>query len=182
MRKIFRLAFVALLLSSLPALARAAGIVTSIDGMTSTVMQQHQSSFSGVALRARLHPAELSAGFEVIPTVEYWRNSTKVEPFGITTARKDATLGVDAVYHFTSKNWKPYAGLGFGLHFLSQEVDAPSLGLNDASDSVVKGGLAALGGVSFGLTDRIDNFMELKYHHLPGFSQFKINWGLSWGM
>ena len=176
MRKIVRLAWIAVLLSALPALARA-GIVTGVDGMTATVMQQHQSSFSGLGLRVRLHPTELAAGFELLPSIEYWRNSTRLDPFDIRTTRKDATLAMDAVYHMTSKNWKPYFGGGFGLHFLSSAVESPSL---TASNSIVKGGLAALVGTSFGLTEKVDNFIEVKYHHLPGFSQFKINWGLSY--
>jgi hypothetical protein len=61
-------------------------------------------------------------------------------------------------------------------------VNAPSLGLDHASDSVIKGGLAALAGTSFGITPRFSNFIELKYHNLPGFSQLKINWGLSYSM
>jgi len=46
----------------------------------------------------------------------------------------------------------------------------------------LKGGLAVLGGTSFGISTRFSNFIELKYHHLPGFSQLKINWGLSYSM
>jgi len=179
MRLTFRLVFLFLLLAALPALARA-GALTAVEGMSSTVMQQHQSSFSGLGLRARLRSAQIADGFELLPSIEYWRNSTTVEPFGIKTARKDATLGVDAIYNFHTANWKPYVGLGFGLHFLSSEVDAPTLGLNDASDSVIKGGLAGLGGASFGLSDHLSNFLELKYHHLPGFSQLKLNWGLTY--
>jgi opacity protein-like surface antigen len=182
MRIIVRLALLALLLSALPALARAAGLVTGVDGMTSTIMQQHQSSFSGLGVRARLHPARLAAGFELMPSIEYWRNSTTVDPFDIKTARKDATLGCDAIYHFQTKNFQPYLGAGFGIHFLSSEVNAPSLGLDHASDSVIKGGLAVLGGTSFAISTRFSNFVEVKYHHLPGFSQFKINWGLSYSM
>ena len=44
---------------------------------------------------------------------------------------------------------------------------------------MIKGGLAALAGLSFGMSDRIDNFIELKYHHIPDYRQLKLNWGLS---
>ena len=88
-------------------------------------------------------------------------------------------MGVDARYTFHYRNMEPYAGAGFGLHFLSNKINAPSLGLNEASDSVVKGGLAALAGVTFGMTSRLDNFIELKYHHIPDYKQLKINWGLA---
>jgi hypothetical protein len=71
-------------------------------------------------------------------------------------------------------------GAGLGVHFLSTEVDAPSYGLNHATDSVIKGGLSALAGITFPLSKRLDNFIELKYHHLPGDSQLKINMGIAW--
>jgi hypothetical protein len=54
------------------------------------------------------------------------------------------------------------------------------LGLNHESDSLIKGGVSALGGVAFGLAGHIDNFLELKYHHLPGYRQVKLNWGLAY--
>ena len=155
------------------------GLLTGVDVMSATVMQQGQSSFSGIGVRARLHPERMITGFEVLPIVEYWRNSSTISAFNIKTTRKDATLGVDARYAFHAGNWNPYLGAGFGIHFLSSKVDAPTFGLNDKSDSLVKGGLAALLGTTFPMTTRVDNFLELKYHHIPGYKQLKINWGLS---
>ncbi len=155
------------------------GLLTGVDVMSATVMQQGQSSFSGIGLRVRLHPERMITGFEVLPIVEYWRNSSTLTAFDIKTTRKDATLGVDARYSFHAGNWNPYFGAGYGIHFLSSKVNAPSFGLNEKSDSVVKGGLAALLGTTFPMTTRVDNFLELKYHHIPGYKQLKINWGLS---
>ncbi len=159
--------------------AFAGGMLTGVDVMSATVMQEGQSSFSGLGMRARLHPEQLVAGFEILPSVEYWRNSSTVPPYDIRATRKDATMAVDGRYTFHYKNMEPYAGAGFGIHFLSSKVNAPSLGLNEAKDSVIKGGLAALAGVSFGMTARLDNFIELKYHHIPEYRQLKINWGLA---
>jgi hypothetical protein len=179
MPKVFRLLFVAALLILSAALARA-DVLTGVDLMNSTVMQQHQSSFSGLGARARLHSARIVEGFDLLPYVEYWRNSGTVEPFGISTSRKDATLGADVRFSFRRGGWYPYLGAGYGLHFLSTEVDAPTLGLRHAHDSLIKGGLSALGGVAFPLTGHLENFIELKYHHLSGFSQLKINMGIGW--
>ena len=179
MRSALRLLFVALLLIVSAALARAQ-VFSGVDAMNSTVMQQHQSSFSGLGARVRLHTARIVEGFDLLPYVEYWRNSTRVEPFGITSTRKDATLGADVRFSFQREGWRPYVGGGFGVHFLSTEVDAPTLGLRHASDSVIKGGLSALAGITFPLSKHLDNFMELKYHHLPGYSQLKINMGIAW--
>lgn len=166
-----------MLAASAPA---SAAIVNGFGAMTSTVLQEGQSSFSGIGLRAHLGSEQLVKQVEILPTMEYWRNSSTVTPYNIQSTRKDATLAVDARYNFTTTGWRPYLGVGFGIHFLSSKVSAPSFGLQNESDSVIKGGLAALGGVSFGMTDRIDNFLELKYHHITDYRQLKINWGLSY--
>src|SRR5207245_2537552 len=121
----------------------------------------------------------LVAGIELLPSIEYWRNSSTVSPYDIRATRKDATLGVDARYNFQVRGWNPYVGAGFGIHFLSSRINAPTLGLNDATNSVIKGGLAALVGTTFPLTKHVDNFIELKYHHVPAYRQLKINWGLA---
>jgi hypothetical protein len=179
MRVALRLLLVTALIVVSAALARASGL-SGVDGMTSTVMQRHQSSFSGLALRARLASAGIVDGFELLPSVEYWRNSTTVEDFGITTCRRDLTLGAHVRYMFHRTGWRPYVGGGLGMHVLSNEVTAPSLGLPRANDSVVRGGLSALGGVTFPLTSHVQNFMELEYHHLPGVGQLKLSMGISW--
>jgi len=181
MRIVVRFCFVTLLLLVSAVLARAQ-VFSGVDLMTSTVMQQHQSSFSGLSARVGLRSKRIVEGFDLLPYVEYWRNSAQLQIQGndISSVRKDATLGADARYTFQREGWRPYVGAGLGVHFLSTEVDAPALALDHASDSVIKGGLSALAGITFPLTRRLDNFMELKYHHLPGYSQVKINMGIAW--
>jgi opacity protein-like surface antigen len=181
MRIVLRLCFVTLLLLVSAALARAQ-VFSGVDVMTSTVMQQHQTSFSGLSARVGLRSTSIVEGFDLLPYVEYWRNSTRNEVLDhtITSTRKDATLGADARYTFQREGLRPYVGAGLGVHFLSTEVDAPTLGLDHATDSVIKGGLSALAGITFPLSKHLDNFMELKYHHLPGYSQVKINMGIAW--
>jgi len=159
-----------------------AGTLTAIEAMTATVMQEDQSSFSGLAVRVRIQPPQMMRQFELMPTIEWWRNSNTLRPYDIHTTRKDATLGVDARWNFTTETFKPYIGAGFGLHFLSDKVSAPTFGLTNQTYSVTKGGLAVLGGVSFALSGRLDNFLDLKYHHVTDFRQFKINWGLSYNL
>lgn len=177
--RVFAVASIATMLTLAPR-AQAQGAVAGVDVMSATIFQEGQSSFSGIGLRLRLRSQELIPAVQIMPTLEYWRNSSKVQPFGIRTVRTDATLGVDARYAFSTANWKPYVGAGFGLHFLSNEVDAPTLGLVDANSSVVKGGLSALGGTTFEITERLGNFIEGKYHHVGGYKQLKINWGLTY--
>lgn len=178
MRSIGVLAAVLLAATTVATPSRAAGL-EGLDVMTSTVMQEGQSSFSGLGARARIQPEQLIKQVEILPTIEYWRNSSTVQPYDIRSTRKDATLGVDARFTFTENSWRPYVGAGFGIHFLSSRVQAPQLGVTDAKDSLIKGGLSLLTGVSFALNDHIDNYVEFKYHHIPEYRQLKFNWGLS---
>ena len=158
----------------------ADGLLSGVDGMTSTVMQHGQSSFSGLAIRARFHDARLVDNVDFLPTVEYWRNSSTIDAFGLNAVRRDATIGGDVRYLFPGQLWRFYAGGGYSVHFLSAEVHAPLAGLQDANDSLTKGGLTLLGGVAFGTTSRVGNFIELKGHLVGGYKQLKINMGLSW--
>lgn len=158
------------------------GPLSAIEAMSATVMQRHQSSFSGLGLRARIKPPQMMEGFSIVPSLEYWRNQSTIQAFGIQSTRKDATLAGLARYDFKHAGWQPYVGAGLGLHFISNEVNAPSLGLNNASESVIKGGVVALAGVSFGLAGKLGNLIEVEYHGLSDQSQLKINWGLSVGL
>lgn len=174
-----RLFVIALIsISSLP-LAAHGGMLSAMDAMSSTVLFEGQSSFSGLTVRTRLHPERLIKEVELMPSFEYWRNSSTVHPYNIHAARKDATLAFDARYVFSGPKWQPYIGAGWAVHFLSSRVNAPALGIPDAHDSIIKGSLGALAGVTYALSDRIDNILELKYHHLSDYRQLKINWGLS---
>jgi hypothetical protein len=170
---------VPVLLTASPVVVRAQ-VVAGVEAMTSTVLQKGQSSFSGLALRTQIRSPMMPQGFSLMPTIEYWRNTSNIKHFGIEATRKDATLGCDVRYDFQHSSWHPYAGVGFGIHFLSSEVDAPALGLDDASDSLIKGGASVLAGIGFGLAGRLGNIVELKYHHVPDHSQLKINWGISY--
>ncbi len=159
-----------------------AGPLEAVEGVSSTVIERDQSSFSGLGLRLQIQPPWLADGFSLVPALEYWRNHSKVEAFGIASTRKDATLAGFLRYDFRRQGWQPYVGAGLGMHFISSEVVAPALGLNDASDSLIKGGVLILGGVRFGLAGKLGNLIELEYHHLPDHGQLKINWGLSVGL
>ena len=165
--------------TALPARIQA-GPLTSIEAVTSTVFQRDQSSFSGIGLKLKIQPPQLAQGLTVVPMLEYWRAKSTVRAFGIESTRKDATLGTFMRYDFQHEGWQPYAGIGVGLHFISDEVDAPSLGLNNESDSLIKGGVLLVGGAAFGLSGNLGNLLEAEYHYLPDQGQFKVNWGLTW--
>ena len=160
--------------------AGTAGSLTGVDAMTSTIFQHGQSSFSGLALRLRMAPAPGLSGLEVLPGIEYWRNSTTVQIYDIRSQRRDATLGADVRYRFPTTGWSPYLGAGFAIHFLSSELRAPLLGVPDESHSIMKGGLAVLGGLTFPLAGKFDSFLEGKYHAVSDYEQLKLSWGLAY--
>lgn len=182
MRRTARMPFAALaaLLALTPAAPARAATLNAIEGLTSTVFQQDQSSFSGIGLRMRMQIPQLVEGFSVMPIIEYWRNQSTLKDFDVTATRKDATLGALMRYDFKRETWQPYFGAGLGIHFLGNELDAPALGINDESESLIKGGLAMLGGVRFGIAGRLSNLVELEYHYLPDHSQLKFNMGLGY--
>jgi opacity protein-like surface antigen len=179
MRYVLPIAVLAALSIAAPAVAVPR---PGIDGIMSTVMQENQTSISGFALRGRLHSPMLLDNVTIMPTLEWWRSSNHVEPYGINSSRNDNTLGCDVRYEFAMKGMTPYAGGGMAVHFLSSRVDAPSLGIDNATKSITKGGLTLLTGVSIPLTTRVQNFLELKYHHVSDYRQLKLNWGIAVGL
>lgn len=154
--------------------------ILSVEVLLSTVFQSGQTSFSGTGLRLPMQPAGLLEGFSIVPSIEYWRNRSDVETFGVKSTESDATLGVEFRYEFPRDGtFKPYAGLGYGFHFQSSDVEAPSVNL-DEHDSVTRGGVSVLGGITMPITTHLMNVFELKFHYLPDDSQTKLNYGLAW--
>ena len=70
--------------------------------------------------------------------------------------------------------------LPYGLHFLTTAVEAPALGLPRAETSLTKGGVSVLGGVLFPVGAKLQNFLELKYHWVTDYRQFKLNFGIGY--
>ena len=161
-----------------PLPVRSSGIV-GVGVTTSTVFQEGQSSFSGIAARLRIRAAAFRPNLEILPTMEYWQNNSHLDTYDIRTSRRDATLGTDVRWVFdTKKGWQPYAGAGVALHFLNEELKFPPHPAQ--SSGLVRGGFAALGGVEFNMGARLGSFVELKYHAVSKYRQIKFNTGLAW--
>ena len=178
----FFLAVLAFLLTALPGASLAATTMSSVEGMTSTIFQENQTSISGIGARVTFQSEGLTSGLAFVPGIEYWRNSTRVKAYEINANRRDATLNLDARYLFRFRNVAPYLGAGYGLHFLTTEVEAPALGLARAETSLIKGGASILGGVLFPVGGKFQNFLELKYHHVTDYTQTKLNFGIAYGL
>jgi len=149
-----------------------------VDGLMSNVMQEHQTSISGFGIRGRFKSQLLIDNVTIMPTIEWWRSASHVDPYGIEVTRVDNTLGCDVAYQFPVHDMVPYAGLGFAAHFMSSKVNAPMLGVYNAEKTITKGGLTALLGVGFPLTSSVQNFLELKYHHITDYRELKLSWGI----
>jgi len=168
----------ALAVPAVPAPARALS-VTNLEGMLSTIFQSGESSFSGIGMRAHVQSALLIPEISFVPVMEYWRNTNTLEAFDIKSSQNDAALGFEARYTFPREGFQPYLGAGWSMHFLSSEVHSPSLAL-DKSDTVTRGAMTLMGGVNMPITTRLSNVLEVKFHYLPGDSQTKLNYGLSY--
>lgn len=168
----------ALAIPALPGAAHALA-VTNVEGMLSTIFQSGQSSFSGIGLRVHVQSPQLIPQVSFVPVIEYWRNTNRLDAFDIKSRQTDAALGFEARYTFPRQGFQPYLGAGWGMHFLSSEVESPSMSLN-RSDSVTRGSVSLLGGVTMPITAKLSNVLEVKFHYLPGDSQTKLNYGLSW--
>ena len=166
---------IALATSPAPALSAP---LTGVEGMFHTIFQRDQSSFSGIGVRVHLKSAQLVDNVTIAPSIQYWRNHSEVEAFDLTSTRSDARLGVDARWTFSQYAVQPWIGCGWGLHFLSSRVTAPSLGLIEAEDSVVRGGLALGGGLSTPIMGQLTNDFGLEYDFLGTQSQLKLNFGI----
>lgn len=156
------------------------GGVSGLDIMTSSVFQEGQSSFSGLALRLRLKSSALVPAIEIMPAVEMWQNTSRVTLYDLKTTRSDATLGCQVRWTFKREHWEPYVGGGLAVHFFSDKIDSPQLALANQHNSTVRGGYTLHGGVTFPMNDRLSNFVELEHHGVSHFRQLKFNTGLSW--
>src|SRR3954465_138733 len=64
------------------------GTLTHIEMMSSTVMEEGQSSFSGMGIRVRMTPSRLDPHVQIMPNIEWWRSSNTMTQYDIETTRK----------------------------------------------------------------------------------------------
>lgn len=162
---------------AVPAPALSAPL-TSVEGNFYSIFQSNQSSFSGLGMRLHFKSAALIENITITPSIQYWRNHTNVPSFGVESSRSDARLGVDMRYTFLQYGVQPWVGGGWGLHFLDNELSAPTLGLVNAEDSVVKGGMSLGGGLSTPIAGQLTNDFGIEYDFIGDQSQLKLNFGV----
>lgn len=163
----------------LPSLAFAQSVnFRGIDVMTQTVKQEGQSTISGLGIRLRMQSDDLPAGLTLVPTLEHWRDSDRLQDFNIRATQRDLTLGLDGRYDWQWGNWRPYAGAGLGAHFIKTTFEAPDLGVAGEEETRTKVGPDVLVGLQLSPIAWLQSFAEAKYYYVPPFRQFKLNWGL----
>ena len=167
------LASVALFMG-LPTLAFA-GSIRAVEGTLNTVFQKEQTSFSGIGLRLHLAGPASIPGMSFVPTLQYWSSHNEISAFGIKSERSDAMLGMETRYTFDNVTLKPYAGLGYGIHFFDDQVTTPQTG--SQSQSLSKGAFNLLGGVSMPLSGNLHNDFGAQYVMAGDRAQFKLDWG-----
>jgi hypothetical protein len=167
------LASLALLLG-LPTLAHAQSI-RGIEGTLNTVFQREQTSFSGIGLRLHMTGPASIPGMSFVPTLQYWSSHNEISTFGIKSTRSDAMLGMETRYTFDDVTLKPYAGVGYGIHFFNDQVTTPATG--DQSQSLSKGAFSLLGGISTPLSGNLHNDFGAQYVMAGDRAQFKLDWG-----
>lgn len=160
-------------LLALPA-AAFAGSIQAIEGTLNTVFQKEQTSFSGIGVRVHMAGPAAIPGMSLVPTLQYWSSKNDMSEFGFKSQRSDAMMGIEARY-----NWKssllPYAGMGYGIHFMDDQVTSTSTG--DQSKSLSKGAISLLGGISVPLAGKLHNDFGGQYFFLGDRAQFKLDWG-----
>jgi len=161
-------------LSAMPATAFA-GSIQGLEATLNTVFQKDQTSFSGVGVRLHCAGPSSIPGMSFVPTLQYWSNRNNISAFGISSERSDAMMGVEVRYTFENASLQPYLGTGYGIHFMTDQVSTPETG--SQSQSLSKGALMALGGISVPLAGSLHNDFGMQYDFAGDRAQFKLNWG-----
>jgi len=162
------------LFMGLPA-AVFAGSIQAVEGTLNTVFQKEQTSFSGIGLRLHLAGPASMPGMSFVPTMQYWSSRNTLSSFGIKSRRSDAMFGMETRYTFMKPTLRPYAGVGYGIHFFNDEVTTPATGTQ--SQTLSKGAFSVLGGISLPLAGNLHNDFGAEYIFAGERAQFKLDWG-----
>jgi hypothetical protein len=156
--------------------------IPGLDVMAAAVALEGQSPTTGLGARMRIDSLDLPAGLLLLPTVEWWRDKSSSNTFDFSSSQRDLAIGLDGVYQWQWGAFQPYMGAGFAFHFLKSDLQAPGLGVPDASESKVRFGPDFLFGLRFPASGKLQPFGEAKYQHAPPARQFKVNFGLGINM
>jgi len=113
-------------------------------------------------------------GFEA--NIDYWSSSESVGSINFDFS--DLAIGARGKYLFEVQNekWKPYAGGGLALHFVSSDI--PAIGpFPGSSETNTKIGLDFLGGTNFTVGKQVDIVGEAMFRMVSNIGQFAVYFG-----
>ena len=181
---VFLAATLAGLIAPAPPGAVAGVGLSRLEFVTQSVKLSKQSSVAGTALRAHLAGGDLNEGLELVPAIEYWRDTDRIPELGIIEAmQRDWRIGADIRYKLGSgAGWRPFAGAGLGIHLTKststiQPTGSPAEMRRESGNKLAPNFLV---GVDLPAAGPIRNSIELNWHLVPDLRQFKINFGLGW--
>lgn len=121
---------------------------------------------------------EMAPNFRLASHLDYWSKSEGDASNGEARIR-DIQLAMRGKYMFPvpSSNFRPFAGLGVGMHFLNAEVQVPTLPTTSVSETRV--GFDFGGGFTTPLNNRTDLVGEAWYSIVDGFNQFSLKAGMA---
>ena len=152
--------------------------LAGIDLALNSVKRQDQSSIAGWSARMRIDGDDFPIGLMLMPTISRWQDKTSVEALSFGTTQRDFTLGLDAAFQWQWKSVKPYAGAGFGVHFMRAEFAAPTLGVPPTVESATRFAPDILLGLAMPTSSWLQPYTEASYAWLSPSNQFRFNVGL----
>lgn len=148
-----------------------------IKGIGARIGYVDPENVSGTAvLGLHMDAGTIVRGVHVMPYMEYW--SAGVNVAGVNADQSDLAFAVDVDMDFPLQGSRttPYAGAGFGIHFLSADSNVP--GATSSDDT--KFGLNIQGGIRNQMMPNVAIFGEARYAFVSDASQFKFIGGFTY--
>jgi opacity protein-like surface antigen len=146
-----------------------------IKGIGARIGYVDPEDVSGAAvLGLHLDAGTIVKAIHVTPYMEYW--SAGVDIAGVNADASDLSFAVDvnADFPLQGSRTTPYAGAGFGLHFLSEDSN-----VGPTSDDT-KFGFNIQGGIRNQVMPNISLFGEARYAFVSDASQIKFVGGFTY--
>ncbi len=105
--------------------------------------------------------------------ISYWKKSETA--FFIEVSVSDASVGGNVLLRLPAEPLKIYGGAGLGVHFVTGRAEFLGIG---ASETETKLGIHLLGGLEYGLMERLAVFANGRFDLVSDINQFKIYGGV----
>ncbi len=132
-----------------------------------------------VGFGAFANMGNITPDIRLVPHIGYWSKSEDV--FGTKTRVNDISFSTRGQYMFpvSSMKFRPYAGLGVGMHIVGVKVSDPGPPPMDISNSRTKLGMDLGGGFSTMLSQKNDLYVDFWYTAVSDVSQLSMKVGIS---